>query len=53
MHDRVSARGGGGWVVRTPPLSTTGGDILPCWQRKKIYIPYFGVISVRIGHFKH
>ena len=46
---RVSARGGGD----PPPLSTTGGNIPPCWQENLKYFPYFTVISVKICHFKH
>ena len=41
------------WQGSPPPLSTTGGDIPPCWQKKLKYFLYFTVISVKIDHFKH
>ena len=47
-------QGGGPGGVRTPsPTQHHKGDIPPCWQEKLKYIPYFTVISVQIGHFKH
>ena len=43
--------GGGG--AGPPHSSPQGGVIPPCWKEKLKYIPYFTVISVQIGHFKH
>ena len=43
--------GGGG---SGPPIQhhRGGGSFPPCWQRKEKNIPYFAVISVKIGHIK-
>ena len=48
-------RGGGrGEGFLTPPLSITGGVTPPpLVGKEKIYIPYFCVTSVKIGHFIH
>ena len=49
---RVSARGRVRGV-RTPPLSTTVGDIPPLLVKKMTIYSDFAVISVQIRHFKH
>ena len=41
--------GGGGGGGLDPPTQLHP----PCWQEKLKYSPYFTVISVKIGHFKH
>ena len=46
--------GMGGGDFRPPNSAPQGGISPPRWQEKlKYYIPYFTVIPVQIGHFKH